>query len=158
MEKLLFISLDCWTETTGRSENSQTIPTKREDLIKVFLDLSIDRSLHLLSDQCQKSRLVFEDAGVTLPCRATRCKVLKAIESIRKPKKQPPQSKVSMQKRLVWGKTYLKLDFQNVFFLLKGVEPPWKDQMDFAEIGYDTYSFQEEAGWRWNSFLRGHQQ
>ena len=37
-----------------RSENSQTIPTKREeDLIKFFLELSIDRSLHLLSDQCQ---------------------------------------------------------------------------------------------------------
>ena len=44
------------------------------------------------------SRKVFGDAGVNLPCRVTRCKVLKAIGSIRKPKKQPPLSKVNMQK------------------------------------------------------------
>ena len=36
--------------------------------------------------------------------------------SIRRPKKQPPLSKVNMQKQLVWTKTFLKLDFQKFLF------------------------------------------
>ena len=89
-------------------------------------DKSLFRAVHRSKHTCLKqsmswkrlttSRKVFEDAGVTLQCRATRCKVLKAFRSIKKPKKQPHLSKFNMQKLLVWVKTHLKLDFQNAVF------------------------------------------
>lgn len=62
------------------------------------------------------SKEVFLNAGINLPSRPTRCKILKNIGNLRKPKALPPITKAHKQKRLEWAKMYMKLDFKRVIF------------------------------------------
>jgi hypothetical protein len=56
------------------------------------------------------------EAGVPGISRTTRCRVLSRVANIRSARKQPPLSKANKEKRLIWAKNYMKVDFRNVIF------------------------------------------
>ena len=62
------------------------------------------------------SKSIFNDAGVTLPSRPTRCRVLKKFAKVKSAVKQPPLKKIHKQKRIEWAKRYMKIDFNQVVF------------------------------------------
>ena len=94
--------------------------TREEDLILVFLQLSIDRSLHLLSHQCQGRHFQqVEKLLTTLEWLYHAGNSFQGFEGNwehQKTKEATTSIKGKHTKAIVWAKMYLKLDFQNVVF------------------------------------------
>ena len=68
------------------------------------------------SNPMRTSKDIFSEVGVPTPCKTSRCKILKTMANVRKPKKQPPLTKIHKEKRLQWARKYLKLNFKTVMF------------------------------------------
>ena len=59
---------------------------------------------------------IFDEAGVPTRSRAGRCKILKSIGKVRKPKITPPLKARHKLASLQWAKTYMKTNFEHVLF------------------------------------------
>ena len=62
------------------------------------------------------SKQVFEESGLDICSRSTRCRVLKTVAKQTKPLKTPPLSPLHKQKRLTWARDHMKCDFSYVLF------------------------------------------
>ena len=62
------------------------------------------------------SKVIFQEAGIEGINRASRCKLLRKIATVKKPSKQPVLSKINQNKRIEWAKKYMKCDFSKVIF------------------------------------------
>ena len=62
------------------------------------------------------SKTIFESAGVASVSRETRCRILRKVAKVKKPKAKPILTKRHKMQRMVWAKKYLKQDFSKVIF------------------------------------------
>ena len=62
------------------------------------------------------SKSIFEAANLFGISKSVRCKTLKKVAKMRSPIKKPPLSIMHKEKWLEWAQTYLKTNFNNVFF------------------------------------------
>ena len=62
------------------------------------------------------SKTIFESAGVSSVSRETRCKILRKVATVKKPKAKPILTESHKTQRMAWAKKYLKRDFsKNIF-------------------------------------------
>ena len=80
-----------------------------------------DRQLRQIHRQVMKtppasSRQIFEACDMPKLSRATRCKALREVATVQKPKRNPPLNQRHKARRLEWATKYMKTDFSRVIF------------------------------------------
>ena len=105
--------------TIKKFTNNSNHSRKRSDSGK-FKSI-IQRQLVLVKRSLAKnplstSKKVFQEAGMEMISRTTRCRVLKTVAACKSSVKIPPLSTENKKKRLDWAKHYMKTDFSNVIF------------------------------------------
>ena len=80
------------------------------------------------------SAQIFQAAGLPDIAKSTRCRALRSIGKVVKVKTRPPLNRRHKEKRIVWCKKYLKLDFNKVI---------WSDEMRATLDGPDGWA----RGW-----------
>ncbi|KAF4668658.1 hypothetical protein FOL47_002918 [Perkinsus chesapeaki] len=80
------------------------------------------------------SKRLFEEAGIPMKCKTTRCRVLKSIASVKKPRATPLLTTKHRQARLQWAWDNIKREFGHVI---------WTDEARATLGGPDGWS----RGW-----------
>lgn len=80
-----------------------------------------ERQLRQIHRQVVKTPLatslqIFEACDMPKVCRATRCKALRKVASVKKAPKNLPLKQKHKSKRAEWAKKYMKVDFTQVIF------------------------------------------
>ncbi|KAF4678040.1 hypothetical protein FOL47_006992 [Perkinsus chesapeaki] len=80
------------------------------------------------------SKRLFEEAGIPMKCKTTRCRVLKSIASVKKPRATPLLTTKHRQARLRWAWDNIKREFGHII---------WTDEARATLDGPDGWS----RGW-----------
>lgn len=90
--------------------------------------------LEMVRNPLSSSAQIFKSVGLEHISKATRCRILREIGSVKMSQTRPPLNMKHKEKRLAWAKKYLKHDFSTVI---------WTDEMRATLDGPDGWA----RGW-----------
>ena len=93
-----------------RKDYDKTAAKRRRAKICTKLKIEVSKNPHATS------KTIFQNAGLPMTSRNTRCRMLLEVAKVKKMQSRPLLTKRHKENRISWAHQYLKLDFSKVIF------------------------------------------